>query len=205
MNAEDFLFILYTSGSTGKPKGVVHSTAGYLLWSALTHKYVFDIHEGDVYFCTADIGWVTGHSYVIYGPLCNGGTTSLSALVHGSNQASVTGIVHLTAPIKGTTILIAFAGALVSSLIDGIMRRVACGSARSGISTAGPRVMSGRHAGRGDTGRRHWKGRQRDDRDSTDGSRGAEGPGGSRSALRAVTPGAGRSPKAAWPSRPSGG
>ena len=75
MNAEDFLFILYTSGSTGKPKGVVHSTAGYLLWSALTHKYVFDIHENDVYFCTADIGWVTGHSYVVYGPLCNGGTT----------------------------------------------------------------------------------------------------------------------------------
>ena len=75
MNAEDYLFILYTSGSTGKPKGVVHSTAGYLLWSALTHKYVFDIHEGDVYFCTADIGWVTGHSYVVYGPLCNGGTT----------------------------------------------------------------------------------------------------------------------------------
>jgi len=75
MNAEDFLFILYTSGSTGKPKGVVHSTAGYLLWSALTHKYVFDIHDDDVYFCTADIGWVTGHSYVIYGPLCNGATT----------------------------------------------------------------------------------------------------------------------------------
>ncbi len=75
MNAEDYLFILYTSGSTGKPKGVVHSTAGYLLWSALTHKYVFDIHEHDVYFCTADIGWVTGHSYVVYGPLCNGSTT----------------------------------------------------------------------------------------------------------------------------------
>jgi acetyl-CoA synthetase len=75
MKAEDYLFILYTSGSTGKPKGVVHSTAGYLLWSALTHKYVFDIHEGDVYFCTADIGWVTGHSYVVYGPLCNGGTS----------------------------------------------------------------------------------------------------------------------------------
>jgi len=75
LKAEDLLFILYTSGSTGKPKGVVHSTAGYLLWSALTHKYVFDIHEGDVYFCTADIGWVTGHSYVVYGPLCNGGTT----------------------------------------------------------------------------------------------------------------------------------
>jgi acetyl-CoA synthetase len=75
MNAEDYLFILYTSGSTGKPKGVVHSTAGYLLWTSLTHKYVFDIHDHDVYFCTADIGWVTGHSYVIYGPLCNGGTT----------------------------------------------------------------------------------------------------------------------------------
>ncbi len=75
MNAEDFLFILYTSGSTGKPKGVVHSTAGYLLWTALTHKYVFDIHDDDIYFCTADIGWVTGHSYVVYGPLCNGGTT----------------------------------------------------------------------------------------------------------------------------------
>jgi acetyl-CoA synthetase len=75
MNAEDFLFILYTSGSTGKPKGVVHSTAGYLLWCALTHQYVFDIHDDDVYFCTADIGWVTGHSYVVYGPLCNGGTT----------------------------------------------------------------------------------------------------------------------------------
>jgi acetyl-CoA synthetase len=75
MNAEDFLFILYTSGSTGKPKGVVHSTAGYLLWSALTHKYVFDIHPGDVYFCTADVGWVTGHSYVVYGPLCNGSTS----------------------------------------------------------------------------------------------------------------------------------
>ena len=75
MNAEDYLFILYTSGSTGKPKGVVHSTAGYLLWCAITHKYVFDIHPQDVYFCTADIGWVTGHSYVVYGPLCNGGTT----------------------------------------------------------------------------------------------------------------------------------
>ncbi|HUA37495.1 MAG TPA: acetate--CoA ligase [Candidatus Sulfopaludibacter sp.] len=75
MNAEDYLFILYTSGSTGKPKGVVHSTAGYLLWIALTHKYVFDIHDDDIYFCTADIGWVTGHSYVIYGPLCNGATT----------------------------------------------------------------------------------------------------------------------------------
>ena len=75
LKAEDYLFILYTSGSTGKPKGVVHSTAGFLLWGALTHKYVFDIHADDVYFCTADIGWVTGHTYVIYGPLCNGGTS----------------------------------------------------------------------------------------------------------------------------------
>ena len=75
MKAEDYLFMLYTSGSTGKPKGVVHSTAGYLLHSALTHKYVFDVHDDDVYFCTADIGWVTGHSYLVYGPLCNGVTT----------------------------------------------------------------------------------------------------------------------------------
>ena len=75
MKAEDYLFMLYTSGSTGKPKGVVHSTAGYLLHSALTHKYVFDVHDDDVYLCTADIGWVTGHSYLVYGPLCNGATT----------------------------------------------------------------------------------------------------------------------------------
>ncbi len=75
MKAEDYLFMLYTSGSTGKPKGVVHSTAGYLLHASLTHKYVFDIHDDDVYFCTADIGWVTGHSYLVYGPLCNGATT----------------------------------------------------------------------------------------------------------------------------------
>ena len=75
MNAEDHLFILYTSGSTGKPKGVVHSTAGYLLHSALTHKYIFDVHEDDIFWCTADIGWVTGHSYIVYGPLCNGATS----------------------------------------------------------------------------------------------------------------------------------
>ena len=74
MNAEDYLFILYTSGSTGKPKGVVHSTAGYLLHTSLTHKYIFDIHEDDVYWCSADIGWVTGHSYIVYGPLANGAT-----------------------------------------------------------------------------------------------------------------------------------
>ena len=75
MDAEDPLFILYTSGSTGKPKGVLHTTGGYLLYAAMTHKYVFDYHDGDIYWCTADIGWVTGHSYSIYGPLCNGATT----------------------------------------------------------------------------------------------------------------------------------
>ncbi len=74
-NAEDVLFMLYTSGSTGKPKGVVHTTAGYLLHAALTHKYIFDVHDDDIYWCTADIGWVTGHSYIVYGPLCNGGTS----------------------------------------------------------------------------------------------------------------------------------
>ena len=75
MNAEDPLFILYTSGSTGKPKGVVHTTAGYLLHTALTTRIVFDIHENDIFWCTADIGWVTGHSYIVYGPLCNGFTS----------------------------------------------------------------------------------------------------------------------------------
>jgi acetyl-CoA synthetase len=75
MDAEDPLFILYTSGSTGKPKGVQHSTAGYLLHAAITHKYVFDYHEGDIYWCTADVGWITGHSYIVYGPLANGATT----------------------------------------------------------------------------------------------------------------------------------
>ncbi len=75
MNAEDHLFILYTSGSTGKPKGVVHSTGGYLMHTTLTHKYIFNIHEDDVYWCTADIGWVTGHSYIVYGPLANGATS----------------------------------------------------------------------------------------------------------------------------------
>jgi acetyl-CoA synthetase len=75
MNAEDPLFILYTSGSTGQPKGVVHTQAGYLLYAALTHKYIFDIKDSDVYWCTADAGWITGHSYVIYGPLANGATT----------------------------------------------------------------------------------------------------------------------------------
>ncbi|WP_165672875.1 acetate--CoA ligase [Metapseudomonas otitidis] len=75
MDAEDPLFILYTSGSTGKPKGVLHTTGGYLLCAAMTHKYVFDYHEGDIYWCTADVGWVTGHSYIVYGPLANGATT----------------------------------------------------------------------------------------------------------------------------------
>lgn len=73
MDTEDPLFILYTSGSTGKPKGVLHTTGGYLLYAAITHRYVFDYHDGEVYWCTADVGWVTGHTYIIYGPLCNGG------------------------------------------------------------------------------------------------------------------------------------
>ncbi|TDG04471.1 acetate--CoA ligase [Paraburkholderia guartelaensis] len=75
MNAEDALYILYTSGSTGKPKGVVHTTGGYLTYVSLTHQYVFDYHDGDIYWCTADVGWVTGHSYIVYGPLANGATT----------------------------------------------------------------------------------------------------------------------------------
>jgi len=75
MDAEDPLFILYTSGSTGKPKGVQHNVGGYMVYTAVTHKYIFDYHDGDIYWCTADIGWVTGHSYIIYGPLANGATT----------------------------------------------------------------------------------------------------------------------------------
>ncbi|MCB1007361.1 MAG: AMP-binding protein, partial [Acidobacteria bacterium] len=75
MHAESPLFTLYTSGSTGKPKGVLHTTGGYMVYAAMTHKYVFDYHPGDVYFCAADIGWITGHSYIIYGPLANGATT----------------------------------------------------------------------------------------------------------------------------------
>jgi len=77
MDSEDPLFILYTSGTTGTPKGVLHTTAGYLLFATLTHKYVFDIQEGDVYWCTADVGWITGHSYIVYGPLANGTTTMM--------------------------------------------------------------------------------------------------------------------------------
>ena len=75
MNAEDPLFILYTSGSTGKPKGVLHTTGGYIVYASMTHQYVFDYHDGDIYWCTADVGWVTGHSYIVYGPLANGATT----------------------------------------------------------------------------------------------------------------------------------
>ncbi len=75
LSAEDPLFILYTSGSTGKPKGVLHTTGGYLTFVSMTHQYVFDYHDGDIYMCTADVGWVTGHSYIVYGPLSNGATT----------------------------------------------------------------------------------------------------------------------------------
>ena len=75
MNAEDPMFILYTSGSTGKPKGVMHTTGGYMVYASMTHQYVFDYHDGDIYWCTADVGWVTGHSYIVYGPLANGATT----------------------------------------------------------------------------------------------------------------------------------
>ena len=83
MGAEDPLFILYTSGSTGKPKGVLHTTGGYLVYASMTHQYVFDYHEGEIYWCTADVGWVTGHSYIVYGPLANGATTVMFEGVPG--------------------------------------------------------------------------------------------------------------------------
>jgi acetyl-CoA synthetase len=88
MDAEDPLFILYTSGSTGKPKGVLHTSGGYLLYAAITHKYVFDYQDGDVYWCTADVGWVTGHSYIVYGPLANGATTLMFEGVPNHPDAS---------------------------------------------------------------------------------------------------------------------
>lgn len=75
LDSEDLLFILYTSGSTGKPKGICHTQAGYLLFASLTHRTTFDYREGDIYACMADVGWITGHSYIVYGPLCNGATT----------------------------------------------------------------------------------------------------------------------------------
>lgn len=76
-DSEHPLFILYTSGSTGKPKGILHTSAGYLLGTSSTHKWVFDLKEDDVYWCTADVGWITGHSYIVYGPLCNGATVMM--------------------------------------------------------------------------------------------------------------------------------
>ena len=75
MGAEDPLFILYTSGSTGKPKGVLHTTGGYMVWASYTHELVFDYRPGEIFWCTADVGWVTGHTYIVYGPLANGATT----------------------------------------------------------------------------------------------------------------------------------
>ena len=98
MDAEDPLFILYTSGSTGKPKGVLHTTGGYLTYVALTHKYVFDYHDGDVYWCTADVGWVTGHSYIVYGPLANGATIAgVRGRAHAPHAGALLGS-HRQAP-----------------------------------------------------------------------------------------------------------
>src|SRR5207237_9020564 len=88
MSAEDPLFILYTSGSTGKPKGVLHTTGGYLVWVSLSHELTFDYRPGQIYWCAADIGWVTGHSYILYGPLSNGGTTLMFEGVPNWHDAS---------------------------------------------------------------------------------------------------------------------
>ena len=77
MNAEDPMFILYTSGSTGKPKGVLHTTGGYMVYASMTHQYVFDYHDGEIYWCSADVGWITGHTYIVYGPLANGAITMM--------------------------------------------------------------------------------------------------------------------------------
>jgi acetyl-CoA synthetase len=90
LDSEDLLFMLYTSGSTGNPKGIVHSQAGYLLYASLTHSLVFDCKEGDIFGCVADIGWITGHSYVVYGPLANGVTTScLDFIIHLISNSDV--------------------------------------------------------------------------------------------------------------------
>ena len=104
MKAEDPLFILYTSGSTGKPKGVLHTTGGYLVYASMTHEYVFDYHDGDIYWCTADVGWVTGHTYIVYGPLANGATTLMfegvpnypdaGAVLGGRRQAQGQHLLH---------------------------------------------------------------------------------------------------------------
>ena len=104
MGAEDPLFILYTSGSTGKPKGVLHTTGGYLTWAAYTHELVFDYRPGEIFWCTADVGWVTGHSYIVYGPLANGATTLIfegvpnyptsSPVLGGDRQAQGRDLLH---------------------------------------------------------------------------------------------------------------
>jgi acetyl-CoA synthetase len=98
VGAEDPMFILYTSGSTGKPKGVVHTTGGYLVYASMTHQLTFDYHDGDVFWCTADVGWVTGHSYIVYGPLANGATTLMFEGVPTYPDAPSTGSTSSTPP-----------------------------------------------------------------------------------------------------------
>ena len=99
MNAEDPLFILYTSGSTGKPKGVLHTTGGYMVYASMTHQYIFNYKQKDVYWCTADIGWVTGHSYIIYGPLSNGATTIMfEGIPNYPDSSRSVSYTHLTLP-----------------------------------------------------------------------------------------------------------